>query len=575
MKNPENIDNMLYQYNVGVREIIQSVRVSDEIALGIYNRTERYLQSSNEEKIYDDRANLLEYINNWLTDGVLVRKELKKFFDSIVKYFRTKSAEVSRNIIAFFSKEKELFLIHTREDVRIINVTFDEIVTVGLSKENILRAFKFYFSDELNEIALRYREKHRAKVLLRLFNIESITFDYSSIIRISCTNSNRNMTYQISLSPMRFMEYYKDGVIEINPTNQTIIPPQELMDIVSLKVKNKTFSKKNISDFLTAIKKEFDNPIIEKIEEYLTEYKAKRIELKIDLEKYGLERFITEESQDYKIIEHSERIEFIVNEKHEFIAKPRVDWGTLIMLDEDINLSNKFLESLEYEILKGSSIRRINFVQLMYMPEPLKIGNFLIFNLSDLKYSTNLIQILQNEFETKYDPSYKVITLLIQLSLLKTSDIFQYEYLADNLIKKIISKERIILNRGIEEDFILEFKGGEFFNTHSRQDEIAHYITEKIQPKLTNSNIVAIIFGYDEVSDTIQPISYNNYKNEERDELQQKIKEILREEYTFNVEHLIINIYLLNQNEEEGLLLVVSGNSAIDNGVYLESLFTQ
>lgn len=126
-----------------------------------------------------------------------------------------------------------MFIIPTREDLRIINVTFDEIVTVGLSKENILRAFKFYFLDELNEIALRYR----SGVLLHLFNIESITFDYSSIIRISCTNSNRNMTYQISLSPIKFMEYYQDIVIEINPSNQTIILPKELMDIISLKVK--------------------------------------------------------------------------------------------------------------------------------------------------------------------------------------------------------------------------------------------------------------------------------------------------------------------------------------------------
>ncbi len=363
MENAE-IGNMLYQYNVGLKEIIQSVKVNDNVGLGIYNRVEYYLQSSNEEKIYDDRAELLGSINNWLTNGVIVKKELKFFFDSIVKYFRTKSAEVSRNIIAFFSNEGEMFLIHTREDVKIINITFDEIVTVGLSKENILRAFKFYFSEELNEITLRYREKHRSKILLRLFNIENIIFDYSSIIRISCTNSNRNMTYPISLSPLKFMEYYQDNVIEINPANQTIILPRELMHLISLKVKNKTFTKNNINSFLTAIKKEFDNPIIEQIEEYLTEYKAKRIELKIDLEKYGLEKFIIEESQNYEIIEHSQRIEFIVNGKNEIIAKPRGDWGTLIMLDEDIKFSNKFLESLEYEILKGSSIKRVNFVQL-------------------------------------------------------------------------------------------------------------------------------------------------------------------------------------------------------------------
>jgi len=372
------------------------------------------------------------------------------------------------------------------------------------------------------------------------------------------------------------MEYYQDNVIEIKPANQTIILPQELMHIVSLKVKNKTFSKNNIDSFLTAIKKEFDNPIIEQIEEYLTEYKAKRIELKIDLEKYGLEKFIIEEPPIYEIIEHSERIEFIVNGKNEFIAKPRVDWGTLIMLDEDINFSNKFLESLEYEILKGSSIKRVNFVQLEYIQKPLKIGNFLIFNPSDLKYSTYLIEILQNEFETKYDPSYKVIILLIQLSFLKTSNISQYYYLANSLIKKIIKKERVILNRGIEEDFILEFKSGDFFDTHTRQDEIAQYIAEKIQPKLTNSNIVAIIFGYDEVSDTLHPISYNKFKTEEREELQKKIKNILRNDYTFEVEHLIINIHLLNQIEEEGLLLIISGNTTMDNDkVYLDSLFFQ
>ena len=33
MENAEIIDNMLFQYNVGVREIIQSVKVADEIGL--------------------------------------------------------------------------------------------------------------------------------------------------------------------------------------------------------------------------------------------------------------------------------------------------------------------------------------------------------------------------------------------------------------------------------------------------------------------------------------------------------------------------------------------------------------
>ena len=79
MENAEIIDNLLFQYNVGLREIIQSVKVNDDVGLGIYNRVERYLQSSNEEKIYDDRADLLESINNWLTNGVIVKKELKKF----------------------------------------------------------------------------------------------------------------------------------------------------------------------------------------------------------------------------------------------------------------------------------------------------------------------------------------------------------------------------------------------------------------------------------------------------------------------------------------------------------------
>lgn len=79
MENTEIIDNMLFQYNVGVKEIIQSIKVADEIGLGIYNRVEYYLQSSNEEKIFDDRADLLENINNWLTKGVVVKKELKFF----------------------------------------------------------------------------------------------------------------------------------------------------------------------------------------------------------------------------------------------------------------------------------------------------------------------------------------------------------------------------------------------------------------------------------------------------------------------------------------------------------------
>ena len=79
MENAE-IGNMLYQYNVGLKEIIQSVKVNDNVGLGIYNRVEYYLQSSNEEKIYDDRADLLGSINNWLTNGVIVKKELKFFF---------------------------------------------------------------------------------------------------------------------------------------------------------------------------------------------------------------------------------------------------------------------------------------------------------------------------------------------------------------------------------------------------------------------------------------------------------------------------------------------------------------
>ncbi|KKM61258.1 hypothetical protein LCGC14_1533570, partial [marine sediment metagenome] len=144
-----------------------------------------------------------------------------------------------------------------------------------------------------------------------------------------------------------------------------------------------------------------------------------------------------------------------------------------------------------------------------------------------------------------------------------------YEREEVKLIKKIIKKERLILNRGIEEDFILEFKSGVFFDSHTRQDEIAQHIAEKIQPKLTNSNIVAIIFGYEEVSDMLHPISYNNFKTEEREELQKKIKNILRDDYTFEVEHLIINIYILNQNKEEGLLLIVSGNISMNNDNYV------
>ncbi len=74
----------------------------------------------------------------------------------------------------------------------------------------------------------------------------------------------------------------------------------------------------------------------------------------------------------------------------------------------------------------------------------------------------------------------------------------------------------------------------------------------------------------------LHPISYNNFKTEEREELQKKIKNILRDDYTFEVEHLIINIYILNQNKEEGLLLIVSGNISMDNdNTYLDSLFFQ
>lgn len=67
-----------------------------------------------------------------------------------------------------------------------------------------------------------------------------------------------------------------------------------------------------------------------------------------------------------------------------------------------------------------------------------------------------------------------------------------------------------------------------------------------------------------------------HFKNEERKELQSKIIEILRNDFNFDNDNLIVDIYLLNQKKDKGLILVVSGYAQIDDtNNMMKSLFIQ
>lgn len=578
MANKNNINNnLVYIYNIGIRDIILQHKIENTIGLEIYRKIEYYLRSSNENQIPEDNYKILGKIENWVNGKSIVKNELLELFDSIISSFRTKSSEVSRNIIVYFSKENEMFLIHTREDINVINYEFDELIKVGLSKGNILRAFKFYISEEINEIVFRYRERNKSKILMRLFSLESFHFDYASVIRISCTNSARNLSYQISLSPLKFFQLFDEKSLKIDLDNRKIIFPQDYLEIVSLKVKNNTFPPNKINKFLDLAKKELENPIIEPIDKYLKHYKAKRLELKIDLEPWSIKKFAFEKEQNYRIIEYSNKIDFILeNEKKDVWFKPTIEWGTLILLDEDIEFSKEFLDVLNFEILRGSSTGRKCFIQLEYISIPFEIGLFQIHNSPELDYIDKLLDTLQLEFKNTYEPNYKKIILLTMLTLLKSSELYQFQYFAEKMIQEILKKERINVSREIEENYILEFKGNSFFETYTKQNDIAKYIAEKLEPNLSNSNIVALLLGYDETSDQIQPISYNHFKNEERKELQSKIIEILRNDFNFDDDNLIVNIYLLNQKKDKGLILVVSGYALIDDtNNMMKSLFIQ
>ncbi|KKN23078.1 hypothetical protein LCGC14_0908650 [marine sediment metagenome] len=576
MANNNNLNNnLLYIYNVGLKNIILEHKVEDRIGLEIYRKIEHYLRSSNENPIPEDNYKILEKIQEWMMGKSILKSELRKFFDSIIGSFRTKSSEVSRNIVIYLSKESEMFLIHTREDISVINYQFDNLIKVGLSKGNILRAFKFYISEGLNEIVFRHRESNKSKILMRLFGLESFHFDYTSVIRISCTNSARNLSYHVSLSPIKFFQLYDERTLRFDIENQRIIFPPDYLEIVSLKVKNNTFPPTKIRKFLDAAKKELENPIIKPRDKYLKHYKAKRLELKIDVEPWTIEKFTIKKEQNYKIVEYSNKIDFILeNERNDVWHKPTIEWGTLILLDEDIEFSTEFLKVLNFEILKGSSTGRKCFIQLEYTAIPFEIGLFKIHNSPELGYIDVLLDTLQSEFKNTYDLNYKKILLITMLTLLKSSGFYQFKYFAENMVQEILKKEKIDISREVEENYILEFKGNSFFEVNARQNDIAQYIVDSLIPNLSNSNIVSLLLGYDETSDQIQPINYNNFKIEEKQELQSKIIEILKSDYNFEDDNLIIDIHLLNQKKDKGLILIVAGYSVSDDdNEMMKSLF--
>ena len=258
--------NQLFQYNVETKDILRSKEIYDKISLKISHQLEQFLKSSNEMTIDEDPHQLLKILEFWLEGNPINEEDLKIFFDKVVYSFRTRSTEIKRRIILYFSPDMEIYLIHTREDIDIINCEFDEIIRVGLSNENILRAFKFYFREKINEVVIRYKEKSLSKILRKLFRIENKHFDYTSIVKINCHNREKNISYQISMSPKKFVELYDSHKIEIDREIQKVRFPDDWMDISSLKVKNNSYSPDMIDQYIETIKIEYANPIKEQID---------------------------------------------------------------------------------------------------------------------------------------------------------------------------------------------------------------------------------------------------------------------------------------------------------------------
>ena len=303
------------------------------------------------------------------------------------------------------------------------------------------------------------------------------------------------------------------------------------------------------------------------------EYKSRRMQYGIEKD-ISLTKFLKPDAypnpDSIKFVEEREFVRCFINEKLDCnIKKPLDRWGDFFAVDKLIDFSDEFTKELAREIIFGS-LRNVRFINIGYSKEPLQTGQYFWHN--NFPIHTNLaktLEIIQKEYNSTSSDKKRRILLIAMLNILdKAVEDVSLSKFSKSLCQNLIKKGEAILSRDIVEDYIFEFKRGDFLDPSNSLAVRIKKICNGLRPNLNNNGLVILIIGYDEDQNLIIPVDLSKY----REEILQEIYKGVQKE--LSNQEILINIFPINiDDENKGFLIINAADKSFNNKIKFGNIF--
>ncbi len=200
---------------------------------------------------------------------------------------------------------------------------------------------------------------------------------------------------------------------------------------------------------------------------------------------------------DYKIEENSDYVLFKVNSHDIRYVKERINFLNPLFIesDENFSLSNEFIASISFEIIKGTTNIDYYFCNLTYTEKPFNVGRYLFYNYTGLSEEENEFLIeLQSQFNEAYEKDIKTLIVISQLCILQNSEYYQIQYFSETILNHIVKQKDIMKNP-------VSFKGIEYISSKELNDNysienISKIILKNISRKLDKGDYTLLLLGH-------------------------------------------------------------------------------
>lgn len=511
--------NMMYVYSKQINESHISgskiSRKSDKENISLVVESLKSIGKLKNLDYFDLKTNCKTWILTILEGfSESLEAQLKYLLNDFTDSMKTTMRKEDRNVISIISNNY-LIICHSRSEENTITPGW-KVVKRMLDKDNVDR-FVFFIKDG-NTIGVYYYEHYPSDSFTNWLGIpERDAFYYlggknrlySSIIGLKCS-------IELSDGDVENLLLSKGGNFKIEKHGLKLAEPLETLQIGQIRVGKKQYTS---------------------MEDFLQSYLARRYDLAYYQQKYKeiagslqplIKIFIDDVDNVIQVELDSEKICVRKNNPNIYII-----FASNIYSSYLIQMSSSFFNKIFAEFLNRQPLRVFHAGMKLFNPSSghLKVRNLEFFN--KLEVNALMIELINfyNNLTLRdrlLDDAlcYVIIGLLHKMNDNKPISLFLEKFLNElESATMSFSNQKVIQN----ESNIIEFKSSDYL-ADGDNNKICKKIFMDLSKKILDSNLKIYIFGINESTLEIEPISSNKFKSDRLGTLERMISNEFRNE---------------------------------------------